>query len=74
MRNVNRVQFMVIMSIWQIFQSTVTALGWRKAHERMAGRRKVLFGYAGIRIQIGMRTAWEIHEGVWNRRFSFFRV
>ena len=34
----------------------------------MAVRWKVLFGYAAIRIDY-MRTAWDIHGGVCNRRF-----
>ena len=71
MFHTNRVQFMVIMGIMQIFQIMVTALRRRKAAGRMAVRRKVLFGHAGIRIS-DRRTACEIHEGVQNTRFSFF--
>lgn len=39
----------------------------------MAVRGKVLFGYAVIRVE-DRRTAWDIHEGVWNRRFFFARM
>ena len=42
-----------------------------KSQKRMAVRCKVLFGYAGIGNRgLDRRTAWDVHGGVRNRRFS----